>query len=181
MAQKSKDITKYNIDWQIVRVQAKKYKDIATKINYVLEFYKKHNTIDNHERIINWLEGLAMGYKNPHDKAMILGTKVLFEPAKTKEKIINDPEEIQKLAYDGAKNYNPVFVKECFMDNFARFKKWSSEGYIHEELFQFTYGLLKYLVDHKIPMLRNKTTLEDLANMHLNGTIAPNNYKFKFK
>ena len=181
MAHKSKDITKYNIDWQIVRVQAKKYKDIAVKINYVLEFYEKHKTIDIHERIINWLEGLAMGYKITHDKAMILGTKVLFEPAKTKEKVINDPEEIQKLAYDGAKNYNLVFVKECFMDNFARFKKWAIEGYIHEELFQSTYGLLKYLVDHKIPMLRNKTTLEDLANMHLNGTIAPNNYKFKFK
>jgi hypothetical protein len=49
MAQKSKDITKYNIDWQIVRVQAKKYKDIAAKINYVLKFYEKHKTIDNHE------------------------------------------------------------------------------------------------------------------------------------
>ena len=122
-----------------------------------------------------------MGYKNPHDKAKILGTKVLFEVSTTKEKTITNPEEIQKQVYDGAKHYNPVLLKECFVDNYNRFKKWASEGYIHEELFNFIYGLLHYIIDHKIPMLRNKTTLEDLANMHLNGTIVPNNYKFKFK
>ena len=76
--QKSKDISKYDIHWQIVRVQAKKYKDISAKINYVLEFYSNYKTLDNHERILNWLEGLAMGYKNPHNKAKILGTTSEF-------------------------------------------------------------------------------------------------------
>ena len=37
--QKSKDITKYNVHWQVVRVQAKKYKDVDSKLNYVLNFY----------------------------------------------------------------------------------------------------------------------------------------------
>ena len=77
--QKSKDISKYDIHWQIVRVQAKKYKDISSKINYVLDFYSNHKTLDNHERIMNWLEGLAMGYRDVHTKAKILGTKVLFD------------------------------------------------------------------------------------------------------
>ena len=33
--QKSKDITKYNVHWQVVRVQAKKYKDVDLKNIFV--------------------------------------------------------------------------------------------------------------------------------------------------
>ena len=179
--QKSKDISKYDIHWQIVRVQAKKYKDISAKINYVLEFYSHHKTLDNHERILNWLEGLAMGYKNPHDKAKILGTKVLFDTDKAIKEPHLTPEQIQEHVFKEAEHYNPVLIKDCFNDNYTRFKKWASEGYIHEELYEFTYGLLRYLTKHKISTGRNNVTLDDMANMHLNGSMAPNTYKFKFK
>ena len=60
-------------------------------------------------------------------------------------------------------------------------KKWASEGYIHEELYEFTYGLLKFLIEHKVSTGRTQITLADMAKMHLDGSFAPNKYKFKFK
>ena len=178
--QKSKDITKYNIHWQIVRVQAKKYKDVTTKLDYVLHFYQQHKTLDNYERIMNWLEGLAMGYRDISIKAKILGSKVLFEKVTTKEPIMHE-KEIEHHAYTEAKKYSPTVVKDCFVDNYTRFRKWASEGYIHEELYSFTYGLLKYLTEHNVSTGRNQITLADMAKMHLDGSFAPNKYKFKFK
>lgn len=179
--QKSKDITKYDIHWQIVRVQAKKYKDISSKINYVLEFYSNYKTLDNHERILNWLEGLAMGYKNPHDKAKVLGTKVLFDTDHAIKEPFLNPDQIQEYTFKEAEKYNHVLIKDCFNDNFIRFRKWASEGYIHEELYEFTYGLLRYLIKHKVPIGRTNITLEMMADMHLHGSITQNTYKFKFK
>lgn len=178
--QKSKDITKYNIHWQIARVQAKKFKDVSLKLNYILNFYSAHKTADNHERIMNWLEGLAMGYRDVHTKAKILGTKLLFEKSTIKEPLLT-ADNMQAHIQTEAIHYNPILIKECFTDNFNRFKKWANEGYIHEELYEFTYGLLKYLYDNHIPLGRIKITLNDMAEMHLNGSFAPNTYKFKFK
>lgn len=178
--QKSKDITKYNVHWQVVRVQAKKYKDVDSKLNYVLNFYKAHKTLDNHERIMNWIEGLAMGYKDLSTKAKINSYKELFDKSTIKEPIIN-VDKIQDQAYKDSKLYNQILIKECFNDNYNRFKKWASEGYIHEELYEFTYGLLRYLIKHKVPIGRTNITLEMMADMHLHGSITQNTYKFKFK
>ena len=178
--QKSKDITKYNVHWQVVRVQAKKYKDVDSKLNYVLNFYKAHKTLDNHERIMNWIEGLAMGYRDLSTKAKINSYKELFDKSTIKEPIIK-VDQIQDQVYKDSKLYNSIVIKECFNDNYNRFKKWASEGYIHEELYEFTYGLLKYLTEHNVSTGRNRITLADMAKLHLDGTMAPNKYKFKFK
>ena len=126
--QKSKDITKYNVHWQVVRVQAKKYKDVDSKLNYVLNFYKAHKTLDNHERIMNWIEGLAMGYKDLSTKAKINSYKELFDKSNIKEPIIK-VDQIQDQAYKDSKLYNTIVIKECFNDNYNRFKKWASEAY----------------------------------------------------
>lgn len=44
---KTKDITKYNIHWQIVRTKAKKIKDLVEKIKSVQLFYDKNKNQDN--------------------------------------------------------------------------------------------------------------------------------------
>ena len=62
---KSKDITKYNIDWQIVRVQLKGEKDIDQKLAMAFDFFMDMKTIDNKERVIRNEKWLLKGYVQP--------------------------------------------------------------------------------------------------------------------
>ena len=55
-------VNKFNIHWQLTRVQAKKLKDPDEKISHVLGFLKKHPTQENHGRVLNWMRMTGLGY-----------------------------------------------------------------------------------------------------------------------
>lgn len=58
---------KFNISWQIVRVNARSIKDVNDKIRYVLDFLKNNPNKHNYERVLNWLNMTKLGYKSdPH-------------------------------------------------------------------------------------------------------------------
>jgi len=180
---KSKDITKYDLHWQVVRVEVKKLKVIDDKIKYVQAFYKKHNTSDNYERIMNWIEGLAMGYKDPKQKEKVISSKTLFKESTVKEVNIGGIEHIKTNVLSNANQYTTKQLSDCFIDNYTRFKKWSDSGYIHEELYNFCHSLLKYLTSRNIQVIVSKKiiTLEQIENMYSVGKSQPNKYKFIFK
>ena len=56
---KSSDITKYEANWQFARCYVKKL-ELNDKLAYMRQFYIDNFSIDNRERIINWLEGLVL-------------------------------------------------------------------------------------------------------------------------
>jgi hypothetical protein len=58
-------VNKFNIHWQLVRVQAKKMKEPDEKISHVLGFLKKHPTKENHGRVLNWMRMTGLGYSGP--------------------------------------------------------------------------------------------------------------------
>ena len=61
---KSKDITKYNADWQIVRSSIKGSKfSLDEKLSKVKSYFDNNRSEDRWERCVNWCEGLIMGYK----------------------------------------------------------------------------------------------------------------------
>ena len=61
---KSKDITKYNADWQIVRSSIKGSKfSLEEKLSKVKRYFDNNRSEDRWERCVNWCEGLIMGYK----------------------------------------------------------------------------------------------------------------------
>ena len=61
---KSKDITKYNADWQIVRSSIKGSKfGLEEKLSKVKNYFNSSKSEDRWERAVNWCEGLIMGYK----------------------------------------------------------------------------------------------------------------------
>jgi len=55
---------KFNISWQIVRVNARKIKDVKEKIYYVLNFLKENPNKHNYDRVHNWLSMTKLGYKS---------------------------------------------------------------------------------------------------------------------
>jgi hypothetical protein len=54
---------KFNIQWQVVRTDARAIKDPGKKIQFVLNFLNKHKNIHNYGRVHNWLKMTGVAYK----------------------------------------------------------------------------------------------------------------------
>ena len=65
-------INKFNISWQLVRVKARKIKDVENKIDFVLDFLKKNNSKENFGRIVNWLKMARLGYKDMNKRQLFI-------------------------------------------------------------------------------------------------------------
>ena len=57
-------VNKFNIDWQIARTKARKIKDVDQKIKFVISFLDNNKCIQNHHRVMNWLEMTSLAYKD---------------------------------------------------------------------------------------------------------------------
>tara|TARA_R110000824_G_scaffold62061_5_gene164569 strand:- start:4833 stop:5240 length:408 start_codon:yes stop_codon:yes gene_type:complete len=75
-------VNKFNIRWQLVRVKAKKIKDVENKIEFVLNFLKKNNSKENFGRIINWLKMARLGYKDTNKRQLFIDALDLAEKIK---------------------------------------------------------------------------------------------------
>ena len=65
---------KFVFDWQLVRVEAKKIKNVNMKLSHVLDFLSDHPSRNNYERVLNWVKTTRMAYppeaKGPFDDAL---------------------------------------------------------------------------------------------------------------
>ena len=75
-------INKFNISWQLVRVKARKVKNVENKIEFVLNFLKKNNSKENFGRIINWLKMARLGYKDTNKRQLFIDALDLAEKIK---------------------------------------------------------------------------------------------------
>ena len=57
-------INKFQIHWQIVRVKARKIKDVERKIDFVKQFLISYDSLENKERVKNWATMTSMGYRD---------------------------------------------------------------------------------------------------------------------
>lgn len=62
-------VDKFDINWQLVRTNARDIKDVDNKIAYVLRFLNDHPNKDNYGRVHNWLRMTKLGYKSEPEKA----------------------------------------------------------------------------------------------------------------
>lgn len=58
-------MNKFNIYWQIVRVRARKPKDVRHKIEYIKQFINDHPNIYNFDRVLNWAKMTKIAYPDP--------------------------------------------------------------------------------------------------------------------
>ena len=65
---KTKDITKYDIHWQVRRVSFKLLKNYKEKVDSAIDYFNNNLNRADRERILNYLEGLSMAYKNEDRK-----------------------------------------------------------------------------------------------------------------
>ncbi len=159
---KSKDISKYDLDWQIFRVGLKKYGTVDEKLEAVLDFYEQHRNKADRERVLNYLEGLSLAYKGAD-----------------RQHIKDFATEISEIGYSQInrqsftpEKYTSKELKSLAQDLFVRTKKWLLKGYRHEEQINFLKRILVYSKDN--------SKLKELNDLIGYSKTIPNSHKFLF-
>ena len=65
-----KKVNKFNIHWQIVRMKAKKIKDVEKKLKYVYDFLEDHKNIHNYWRVYNWAKMSSYAFRDKNIKQL---------------------------------------------------------------------------------------------------------------
>lgn len=136
---KTKNISKYDFDWQICRIVAKDclwY--VWDKLPFVRMFWNREGkaNIENQERIINWLEGLALGCKTKHASFIpTIEAEINFYKAQTNlsHEVVSSQEECLLKA----KGELLAFRRSLWKDLYKRNKLWLSKGYNQKDLNDF--------------------------------------------
>lgn len=178
---KSSNISKYVIDWQVIRTKARKIKELKSKLSFVLSFYHKNNTYDYWERVYNWAEGLLRGYKACKSIPSISEVNYfLIELSKDKpvksvlstHLMVSEPNDM--------KEYDEQDLKEVFFDLYNRNKK-CLKGYYHEkELNIFLDNLYETLGLKKNINLKVEQAYRDMLLLRINSVGKKSIYKFVY-
>ena len=133
---KSKDISKYNLAWQVVRVEARDFASVSEKLEHVQNFLDAHANKQNFERVLNWAEGLKRGYKRSNEFAYMVCENYIHE-LKAVEGCYQSGVDTQVQLSE----YTSAQLHKLYNDLKKRSLKWLSGGYIHKEQEDFIDSL----------------------------------------
>jgi len=176
---KTKDITKYNIKWQILRAKIKgPGYSLNEKLTAVEKYFREEQTIDAYERVLNFLEGLQKGYigKNPK-AAEIVESEISewrhFDSTRMKKESSIIPTTDEILEY----SFGERFL--LWKDLFKRNQKWLEKGYNQKELNNFMDLLYKAFQDNKEDVGENYS-YKKLQQLRKSAESIENTHKFFF-
>ena len=109
-------VNKYNIYWQIVRVDARRQKGARNKVALVMEWLKLHKSNLNKSRVKNWLEMSRMGFKDQESKVYYTIALEQLEDM-----------EFEKVSYEEEDNELTIHTDEDLLKVYKDIKvrKWS--------------------------------------------------------
>lgn len=174
---KTLDITKYEIEWQIVRSSIKGGKtSFDEKIEKALAYYEETKSKDRWERVYNWLEGLSRGYKAAKNQEAINTIGFLLEGlnedrgSDLKEAI--DSEEQLIILHEACQHAIKVLWEDLFRTN----EKWLKKGYFHRECNEF----MDWVEANKDFEVKERYSLERLASLRAESSTKKNGHSFFF-
>lgn len=148
---KSKDITKYEVEWQILRADVKgKRASLDEKLERARSYFNKTNSYDRWERVVNWLEGVIMGYKSAKDYDSIHKVLNEIDYYKSIKGEVNDAisYDVAESAYSDLKEYSYELRLMLWRNLYQRNKVWLSRGYFHKDINIFMDYMVE-LFNHK--------------------------------
>ena len=161
--QKTADISKLDIDWQVQRIKLKAL-IFTDKLKQAENYLRTHANRADKERVLNYLEGLSFGY--------VAGSA-------NRQACLNLLEDLQDFRVTSENSYGEDFSKfdpktltQLLRDLVARAIKWLKKGYRQKEL--LTY--IKRLATH----LQDTATLTKLNFYEQESYNIPNTHKFFF-
>jgi len=159
---KSSDISKFDIDWQVFRVSLKQLPTAIDKSTAAINYLSNHFNRADKERVLNYLQGLAIAYKG-QDRLDVEEAIDQLKPLKVSE---DNPLSLNFSKYDRKTLLNVA------RDLMVRTKKWLLKGYRHEEQIAFVEGILDYIGADDIR--------EELNRLVAYSKTIPNTHKFLF-
>jgi hypothetical protein len=159
---KSADISKFDIDWQVFRVRLKKQPTYINKAADASEYLIAHLNRADRERVLNYLDGLALAYKGEE-----------------RQYIVDIREDLSQLEVSDDnpcsvdfKKYDKKTLLTVARDLMARTGKWLKKGYRHEAQIAFLKDLLDYI---------GATNIRDeLDELIAYSKTIPNTHKFLY-
>lgn len=177
---KTPDITKYEPEWQIIRAKLKgPTTHLEDKLRIARQYFDRRKTVDAWERVVNWLEGLSMGYRSSGDTDAIqrIATEISQyngqKPGAKEAPFDREAMIKQLLQY----TFNDRLL--LWKDLFDRNKRWLVKGYNHSEHNDFTDALWHtFELNHeRVPQTLDIRKLRDLR---LQASKIKNTHKFFF-
>ena len=147
-------VSKYDIDWQVFRVSLKKL-TLNSKLLAVYDYFENNKDVGTKERLLNYLKGLLISYKDVNIKNEIEKCYNFIN------NIINIDNKI--IISNDLSKYDKKTLLALFNNLNIRNNKWLSKGYVHKEQCDFMLNILNYLKEYdKINILKSKI---DKANL----------------
>lgn len=140
---KSADITKYNLEWQLIRSQAKRIKDPQAKYNFVREWVEHRKNKHTYERFINWLEGTKRGYKGTNWEPLYQTSIYWWKD----HRFLFSSEDDQDIDINIVENKHLEYL---YKDLSRRSLRWLAGGYVHKEQEEFLDRLASHLTNHGV-------------------------------
>ena len=135
---KTEGITKYEVQWQLIRSSIKGAKtELEDKLEEAQAYFMETRTYDRWERVYNWLEGLQRGYKASKNLVAIARIKVemgFYETVKSTYVVLKDDYSLNAEEQEARlQNASDKAVKTLWEDLFRTNEKWLKKGYFHSE------------------------------------------------
>lgn len=180
---KTEGITKYEVQWQLIRSSIKgSGTELESKLEEVRAYYLETGTYDRWERVYNWLEGIFMGYRASKSIANIQRVKdemVWYDNEKKHVNIqrsygVDKKNQLERLEGASLKSAT-VLWKDLFRTN----SKWLKKGYYHQGCNDF----MDWLWDNRQDIMGEvnyKYSMDWLVELRRHSKKSENNHKFFF-
>lgn len=158
---KSKDITKYSLEWQVVRVECKAFDTWQEKVEHARAYLDAKSNKHALERVANWMQGLARGYRGKDDYAAMMVEGMADELLDNRDQY-DAEEDTDSLDVGGVAT---VTLRALYKDLIKRQGGWMKGGYVHREQAAFEDMLAKELevrgvdVNHQLQLDKRAQTL----------------------
>ncbi len=136
---------KYNLLWQLIRVKNKKEKLLKNKLDNIVSFLHSYPSIGNKDRVLNYLNGLELGYKDLLSRDTVRRCYDQVSKFKPTEK---DTDISIKII-------DTVDLLFLYKDLYKRNEQWLKNNYRHKEQNKFLEKLYKELKSRDIKVDKN--------------------------
>ena len=171
---KSKNITKYNADWQIVRSSIKGSKfSLEEKLYKVWNYFSSNESEDRWERCVNWCEGLIMGYKaskNADAINRIMEEIESYGDRSLYNREVSEDNNLLLEKYDYSERL--LLWKDLYKTN----TKWLKKGYYHKECNEFMDDMVNVFMRNREDIWR----FDNLLELREESKNLENTHKFFF-
>ena len=151
---------------------------LEDKIKQVNAYFNAENTIDAHERVLNYLEGLQLGYTSKNPSAVKRIEKEIQAYRNTNTTIL--PKEPNGfITFAEALKYSFDDRHTLWKDLFRRNQKWLEKGYTQKEINDFM-DVLQDIFTRNGESVDKLYSFDRLKQLRQTASKTTNTHKFFF-